>query len=539
MHLRLRTLQLLIALGLVVFGLAAWRAVSPETALTKLRSAFFVMREQYVEPIDEPAVVEGAIRGMIAHLDPHSAYLTPAQMERVRDEFNAGFEGIGVSFERIPATGGLPDTIAVQSVLEGGPSEGAGVQPSDRILFVNAESVAGLADSALVRRLRGPSGSEVRLTLFRPSQADTVVVAVTRGRVPLPSLEGMYMIDSHTGYVRLTRFARTTSGELVNAITTLRARGMDRLVLDLRGNGGGYMDQAVKVADEFLDADKVVVTQRGRTLQNTAAMGSTAGGRFERGPVIVLVDGATASASEIVAGALQDHDRALIVGQRTFGKGLVQTQRELPDGSAVRVTIARYYTPSGRLLQTPYVLGERPETYQASKRSLREHDRGLLLRDLLDEVPDSLKFRTDKGRTVIGGGGILPDVLVADSLAPTVLAVLRRGLETRFVRGVVSRDVVALRARYRTAEAFGQGFRFTPAQVAVFEQNSAAALADTSKSAAAWQGDLVAARAELTAILRARVAERIYGRGASRVVLGDTDRTLQAALQRWNEAIAL
>lgn len=539
MSLRFRPL-LLCLFALMAFGAGgAWKMLDQESALGKLRAAFFVMREQYVEPIDEPGVVEAAIRGMLKDLDPHSTYLTPAQMERVRDEFNAGFEGIGISFERLAGEGPASDTISVQYVLEGGPSEAAGVQTGDRILMIDATPVIGISDSAVVRRLRGPSGSEVRLTLLRPSAPDTLLLTVTRGRVPLPTVEGAYMLDARTGYVRLTRFARTTWGELVSALTTLRAQGMERLVLDLRGNGGGYLDQAVKVSDEFLGGSKVIVSQRGRTVQNTGIFSSNPGGRFERNPVVVLVDGASASASEIVAGALQDHDRALIVGQRTFGKGLVQTQRELADGSAIRVTIARYYTPVGRLLQTPYSRGEQPDTYQASKRDRRDRDRGLLLRSLLDEVPDSLKYRTPKGRTVIGGGGILPDVLVSDTLAPAVQAVIRRGLETRFARSRVEQGLAGLRARYPDGDRFRQDFRFPEADLAAFEQYAATALADTSKDVATWRADLRAVRADLDVLIRARMAGRLYGRGAAQAVLGERDLVLQVARRHWDEAVAL
>ena len=517
-------------------AIGAGRTPDPSSALDALRTAFLTITNRYVEDADPERLTESAIRSMLARLDPHSTYLTAAQMERVRDEFSAGFEGVGISFETIS---GPPDTVGVVSVLPGGPSEAAGVLTGDRFLTIDGRSAIGLRDSALVRRLRGARGSDVQLTFLRPSTRDTVRFTVTRDRIPLRSVDASYMIDERTGYVKMARFARTTAGEVIAALASLRGQGMERLVLDLRGNGGGYRDQAVRVADEFLRDGLVVVSQRSRVAANTAVFRSSAGGRFEAEPVVVLVDGSSASASEILAGALQDHDRALVVGARTFGKGLVQEQRELVDGSAVRVTIARFYTPSGRLIQTPYAQGSKIDAYYTAKRARQARDRGVTLESLLSEVPDSLKYRTPRGRTVIGGGGILPDVLIEDSLAAPIQAVLRRSLETRWVRSWVDAHGSTFRAGYPTAEAFRTRFRLDDADYARFADYAAAALAGAGKDAATWRADLDRHRPELDGLLRARLATRLYSREAAQPIYNETDRVLRAALLHWSEAEAL
>ncbi len=525
--------------------LAGWTASDAATSLAKLRVAFLTMREAYVDAPDESRLVEGAIRGMLKRLDPHSAYLTPAEMARVREQFSAGFEGVGIAYERIlgPA-GGRADTFAVQSLVPGGPSEAAGVRTSDRILALDGRSVQGLADSALVARLRGPGGTQVAMRLLRLPSRDTVEVVVTRGRVALPAVESAFLLDDRTGYIRLVRFARTTSDEVVAAATRLRGEGAVRFVLDLRGNGGGLLDLAVQLSVAFLPAGLRIVEQRGRTARNTAVFTATSAGAFETDPLVILVDGATASASEIVAGAMQDHDRALVVGQRTFGKGLVQTQRELPDGSAVRVTVARYYTPLGRLVQTPYATGEGRDAYFASKRDRERRDQGLLLRDLLGEVPDSLHYRTPRGRTMIGGGGILPDVIVSDSLDATVRAVLRTGEETRLARAYVDVHRDALLARFPTAAAFARDFAFSDAERTARDAALATRLttlrADTTAlDAAAWRPRLRADARMLDALLRARIALRLYGREASQRVLVAEDAVLREARTHWTDAVAL
>lgn len=519
------------ALALVAVGALGFRAA--DAPLDLLRSAFATIYQNYVEEVPVDRVVEHGIRTMLKELDPHSTYLTVADMRRVRDEFNAGFEGIGVSFERLAGT---PDTAAVQSVLPGGPSEAAGLLSGDRLLRADGKSLLGLPDSLIVRTLRGPGGSSLELQVQRYGEPAPRTVRITRGRIPVNSVEAVYLLDDETGYVRLVRFSRTTTDEVRDALSRLSAMGMKRAVLDLRGNGGGYLDQAVKISDLFLPPGKTVVTQQGRTTQ---VFTTERGNEFESLPLIVLVDGSSASASEIVAGAMQDQDRALLVGRRTFGKGLVQQQRELVDGSAIRVTIARFLTPSGRLIQTPYTRGDTPEEYYAAKRDRQSRDRNLRLEELLSEVPDSLKFRTPSGRVVIGGGGILPDVLVTDTLGTATAVVLRQGLIDRWVRGFVYSRAAALHGGYRDGAAFVASYRIAPEDYNAFLDFTSTNLADDRTSAATWRNRLDLERLELDALLRGRIAGRVFDRDAALRLYNVRDRTLEEAVRHWPEAAAM
>ncbi|MCA0268274.1 MAG: PDZ domain-containing protein [Bacteroidetes bacterium] len=519
------------ALALLAVGTLGFRAA--DAPLDLIRSAFATIYQSYVDDVPVDRVVEHGIQTMLKELDPHSTYLTVSEMRRVRDEFNAGFEGIGIAFERLTGT---PDTAAVQSVLPGGPSEAAGLLPGDRLLRADGKSLLGLPDSLIVRTLRGPGGSSLELQVQRYGEPSPRTVRITRGRIPVNSVEAAYLIDDETGYVRLVRFSRTTTDEVRDALSRLSTMGMKRAVLDLRGNGGGYLDQAVRISDLFLPSGKTVVTQQGRTTQ---VFKTERGNEFEALPLIVLVDGSSASASEIVAGAMQDQDRALLVGRRTFGKGLVQQQRELVDGSAIRVTIARFLTPSGRLIQTPYTRGETPEEYYASKRDRQSRDRNLRLEALLSEVPDSLKYRTPAGRIVIGGGGILPDVLVTDTLGTATAVVLRQGLIDRWVRSFVYSRATALRSGYRDGSAFVASYRIAPEDYNAFLDYTSTNLADDRTSAATWRSRLDLERLELDALLRGRIAGRVFDRESSLRLYNVRDRTLEEAMRHWPEATAM
>ena len=411
-----------IGLGL---GLAASRTQQPAPeAFGVFQDAYERIRAEYVEPIDSERVAASAVRGFVDELDPHSAYIAADRMKAIEESFQASFQGIGVSYELVDGPRDQ-DTIAVVTVVPGGPSDEAGIRPGDRILSVEGTSAIGWSHETVQSRLKGREGSRVRVALYRPGEPDTLRVRITRDEVPIETVDVAYMMDEATGYLRLNRFARTTYREVREALLRLKGQGMKRLILDLRGNAGGYMSMAEKVADEFLAEGQEIVSARSRHDEYNQTKYATGGGAFEDGPVTVLVDGQTASASEIVAGALQDHDRALIVGRRTFGKGLVQRQFSLGDGSGLRVTIARFYTPSGRLIQTPY--GNDGTSYHEQKRDLSTRDSIPDRDDLLDETPDSLRYRTDAGRVVVGGGGILPDEIVPADTSEDRLRYLLEG----------------------------------------------------------------------------------------------------------------
>ena len=363
---------LLIALVLIGVGIVAGQTLkhasgwgAPPDVYEKLESAIQVVETNYVDPRPPGVLGESALRGLLSGLDPHSAYIGADRMQRVRESFEAEFDGIGVTYERIRA-GAAPDTAVIVSVIPNGPSDEAGVRPGDRLVRVDTTSLVGQPDARIQSLLKGPSGTAVDVAVRRPGVADPVTLSITRDRIPLNTVDAAYMLDTTTGYIKLNRFAQTTHSELRDALNALLEDGMERLVLDLRGNAGGLMNMAERVADEFLQDDQLVVSARGREDTVVEEYRTQRAGLYEDEPLMVLVDERSASASEIVAGALQDHKRALIVGQPTYGKGLVQRQYELGDGSGLRLTVARFYTPRGRVIQQPYDTGPavaRPAAY--------------------------------------------------------------------------------------------------------------------------------------------------------------------------------
>lgn len=523
-----------VQLGSVIFG------DDISKSLRKVEDAFVLIAQRYVEDVDHAEMAEDAIQGMLGALDPHSMYFNADRMRRETEQFDAAFEGIGVSYELV---GGpeAPDTISVVSVIPGGPSERAGLFTSDRIIAVDGKSTAGFDDEQVRGHLKGPGGSEVTVTIRRPGVPEPFDVQIRRDRVPIVTLDAAYMMDEETGYIKLNRFAKTTHTEFRRALRTLKEEGMQRLVLDLRGNGGGYMSMAVRVSDEMLSEGQMIVSQRGRTRDTNESFTATDGGLWEEGAVIVLVDPNSASASEIVAGALQDHDRGLIVGRRTFGKGLVQNQFTLNDGSALRVTIARYYTPSGRLIQTPYDDGDR-SAYLEEKREQQRHDGALALEDLIDEVPDSLKFRTRGGRIVIAGGGILPDYIVhVDTLDAFTRALLRGAHERDYVRRWLDLHGAEIRDRFGSdAWAFQQGFDFSGEELAdlyAFAASRGIQVTDDGAGDTFIRGEID--EEGLKAMLKGRIARRLYDQSAWYPAFHPVDETLNEARALWGQAAEL
>lgn len=372
-------------------------------SLHKFRQVMTHINDYYVDDVETEQLVETAIEQMLDELDPHSLYIPYEEQKIVGDQLESKYEGIGVEFNI------FKDTIVVVTALSGGPSEKLGILSGDKIIKVGDEVVAGIGinNRGVLERLRGEAASEVTITILRGKKQ--IEYTIVRGEIPQYSLDAAYMIDAETGYIKINRFAASTFLEFKEALFKLQDRGMQNLILDLSGNGGGYMDPAVKMVDEFIEDGKLIVYTKGKLKQSNVAYKSENPGEFEKGALIVLVDEGSASASEIVAGAIQDHDRGLIVGRRTFGKGLVQNYWELNDGSELRLTTSRYYTPSGRNIQKPYEGGNLDAYY-------REYYERYISGELYSEdsikVADSLLFKTAKGRTVFGGGGIMPDYFV-------------------------------------------------------------------------------------------------------------------------------
>ncbi|CCH51508.1 carboxyl-terminal protease [Fibrisoma limi BUZ 3] len=372
---------------------------------TKYREILQLIENNYVDTVNTDELVDFSINKMLEKLDPHTAYMNPQEAVAARSQLEGGFDGIGVEFNI------YKDTVYVVTPLAGGPSETAGIQSGDKIIRVNETDLTGSkVDNAKVfQTLRGKRGTEVKLTIVRKGDAEPKVYTVTRDRIPTYSVDAAYMVDNKTGYIKVNRFSETTYDEFKTALSSLKQQGMSQLMLDLRNNPGGYMDRATSIADEFISGNKLLVYTDGKDNRYDRQTYARIAGQFEEGALVVLIDEGSASASEIVAGALQDHDRALIAGRRSFGKGLVQMPVQLSDGSELRLTISRYFTPSGRSIQKPYVPGQAGDyEHELEQRSKRGE---YFIADSIKNDP-SKKFKTDAGRVVYGGGGITPDYFI-------------------------------------------------------------------------------------------------------------------------------
>lgn len=376
-----------------------------DSPMRKLQIAEMAINNLYVDSVDEQKLVEDGIKGMIEKLDPHSSYMTAKEVKEANEPLQGNFEGIGVQFNMVE------DTLLVIQPVIGGPSEKQGIIAGDRIVSVNDTAIAGVSmpKEEIMRRLRGPKGTKVNLGVVRRGIADTLRFVVTRDKIPVKSIDAAYMIRPGIGYIRIGSFGAQTHEEFCQSIMKLTGEGMQSLILDLQENGGGYLHAAVAIANEFLDNNELIVYTQGRRVPRNEyrAQGN---GLFEKGKVVVLVDSYSASAAEIVTGAIQDQDRGLVVGRRSYGKGLVQRPIDLPDGSMLRLTIAHYYTPSGRCIQKPYEKGKKGDYAMDVVNRLKS---GELMHEDSIHFVDSLKYYTLKEhRVVYGGGGIMPDYYV-------------------------------------------------------------------------------------------------------------------------------
>lgn len=373
---------------------------------TKYHEIIMNIKKSYVDEVDVDSLQDYALAKMLEKLDPHTTLLPPPDAAMANADLGTGFDGIGVEFNI------YNDSLFVISPLAGGPSEAVGIQSGDIILKANTVDLVGsqLNNNLVMRVLRGKKGSEVKLEVRRKGIKESLFYTVKRDKIPTYSIDAAYMIDKNTGYIKINRFSESTYKEFKSHLQTLVDNGMKKLMLDLRGNPGGYMDRATDIVDELIDGEDVIVYTKGKDRANNYEIKAGKKGIFEKGEIVVLVDEGSASASEIVAGALQDYDRATIIGRRTFGKGLVQAPIRLSDGSELRLTIARYYIPSGRSIQKPYTSGNQLEYYgdMAERYSHQE----MFVEDSIRN-DESLKYQTKGGKTVYGGGGITPDIFVS------------------------------------------------------------------------------------------------------------------------------
>ena len=420
---------------------------------TPVQEVMDLINMNYVDSISTDTIADGAIDGMLSHLDPHSVYIPPADAVEMNEDLQGNFEGIGVEFQI------FDDTVNVMNVLAGGPSDKANLKVGDKFVKVGDSAVAGngISNDRIRKLLRGPGSSEVTVTLLRVGNPKPMQVHITRGTIPLPSVDVAYMLNKETGYIRINRFSETTHAEFAQAMMQLQKEGLQRLVLDLRGNGGGILQESIECADDFLDGDKLIVYTVGARSPR-ADYRCRRDGLFEKGKLVLLTDEGTASASEVLTGALQDWDRATIIGRRTFGKGLVQQPFQLSDGSSLRLTIARYYTPTGRSIQKPYDKGHEDYNEEVMKRF---HDGEVLHGDTTTRhAGPSYRTLGPEHRTVYGGGGITPDIFIGFDTST-----FSRSATTLYVTGTLSRFIyayyiqhLALFQAYKTPAEFIAGF---------------------------------------------------------------------------------
>ena len=420
-----------VAMGIVIGGMLNFpkRILSKQNASkAKIEKLIDFINEEYVDDVNSDSIVDLTVNSILANLDPHSVYIPPSEQSSEAELMKGDFVGIGVNFYM------FTDTVTIVKPLENGPAEKAGILAGDRILFADKDKLFGrkLPTDSLYNKLKGEEGSSVLLTIYRKSSHKKLKIKVVRDVIPIKSVDAYLKLNATTGYIKINRFAESTYDEFRVGLEQLKKQGMKTLVIDLRDNGGGYLEKAVEIADELLKDKELIVFTKNRKGEVNKTF-ATEEGIFETGRVYVLIDENSASASEILAGAIQDNDRGTIVGRRSFGKGLVQREMDFEDGSAVRLTTSRYYTPSGRSIQKPYVKGQ-SEEYSHDYETRFEN--GELYAKNKIKVADSLKFKTKKGRIVYGGGGIVPDVFVPLEVKKgeeSVAYILSSGLVSHFV----------------------------------------------------------------------------------------------------------
>lgn len=507
-------------------------------SLTRFKSAYEYVMASYPEQ-DLTALTEDAIRGMMSLLDPHSVYIEPDDSERIEEQFAGKFQGIGIQFNIIG------DTITVVTAISGGPSDKLGIRSGDRIIAIDDSTAVGFSNEDVIKRLRGEKGTTVDVTIVRPGATRLLDFTITRDDIPLYTVDTHYMLDEQTGYVKINRFAATTHEEFMASVQDLESRGMKRLVLDLQNNPGGYLSQAIAIAEEFFPRGTELVGTISRHDRFTSSYDSRRDGDISTMPVIVLVNEGSASASEIVSGAIQDHDRGLVVGKRTFGKGLVQQQYPLVDESNIRVTISRYYTPSGRVIQKPFINGREEYAHEIIE---REHDASVDAEEFMNHVPDSLVFRTKAGRKVYGGGGIVPDVFVKED---TTLSgylfnfMVANQIDFDFVRGYLDAKGSEFREEWGgDFERFRSEFEWQPEQRVEFVQRleKAGLIIDNSLSEPEVKADTLSIPSsylEETAWMsygrmKAELARQVWGSAYFYPVINDYfGDTIKQAMELW------
>ena len=490
-----------------------------DQSIRKIESLLRLIDRSYVDTINNKDLSEKAVVSFLKELDPHSVYISKEEIDKMNEPLVGNFEGVGIQFNI------HKDTILVVSPISGGPSEKLGIQSGDKIIKVDGELVAGIGitNQGVMDRLRGKKGTEVTVSIFRKGEKELIDYLIIRDKIPIFSVDAGYMASSNIGYIKLNRFAGTSMREIKGKLDTLRKQGMEHLILDLRGNGGGYLQTAIDLADEFLSNRKLIVYTQGRSFPKNERL-ATARGTFEQGKVVVLIDNGSASASEIVSGAIQDWDRGLVLGRRSFGKGLVQKPYTLADGSMVRLTIQRYYTPTGRCIQKPY------EEYENDYFNRLEKGE-FFSKDSID-LPDSLKFYTPQDRVVYGGGGIIPDIFVPvdTSMGSDYLTSLRRkGLFNKFVVNYLDNHRKEILEEYPNLETFKNNFNTENELLEEFIEFAA------EKKVEKNEEDLAISKKMILSLLKAYTAMGLWKTNAYYEIINEIDPIYAKAIEVVND----
>ena len=518
---------IILTLG-IILGIQIQKVFPDDTLrdnLAKFNDVMNLTERYYVDPVDSKTLVAAAINGMLSKLDPHSVYIPANQIPSIEESFRGDFEGIGIEFQVVN------DTLTVVSPISGGPSEALGIMAGDQIIKIDGKSAIALTNDQVRKKLRGKAGTKVDVTILRIGIKEPINYTITRAKIPIYSVDTHFMINDKTGYVIVSRFAGTTYDELVKALTDLKSKGMKQLILDLRGNPGGYLNQAVKVADLFISGNKKIVYTKGRRSEFDEEYDASKSSPYEKIPLIVLVNKGSASASEIVSGAIQDWDRGLIVGETTFGKGLVQRQYSLPDNSALRLTIARYYTPSGRLIQRNYKGLKNRSEYYADAGDTSEAQ-GNNINHTAEKDTGQIIYHTNDGRVVYGGGGITPDYIVkSPDITAYTTNLLKNNIFYKFILEYLRQNEQKIKNKYgKDVRAFVKNYQLLEITINSFINFS------KSNGIKFNQKEYNADKEYITTRLKAQVARNFWKNEGWYMVMLSVDEQSEKALGLFTEA---
>ena len=513
----------LLALSL---SMNAQRTMTMPQAMQKLLNAEYAISSLYVDSVNEDKLIEDAIKGMLENLDPHSSYTDAKETKELEEPLQGEFSGVGIQFNM------NKDTLYVIQTVPGGPSERVGVLAGDRIIYVNDTIIAGvkMKNSDIQKRLRGKKGTNVTIKVKRPGVKELITFRITRDNIPLHSIDAQYMLDERTGYLRISRFGAKTHEEMMDALHELKKQGMTQLIMDLSDNGGGYLNAAIDMCNEFLDRGQLMVYTEGQNAPRNEA-NANGWGNYKDLHMVVMVNQYSASAAEIFAGAMQDWDRAVVVGRRTFGKGLVQRPFKFDDGSMMRLTVARYYTPSGRCIQKPYNRGDK-KAYEHELLDRANEGEYYSLDSI--QFNDSLRYTTRlNGRTIYGGGGVMPDVYVpvdTSEYSTYYRDMTAKGIINQYVISYVDKHRKDIAKQYKTVKDFDNGFIVTDEMMRDFiargEQDSVKY--DEEKYRISEQ--------LLKDIIKGLIARDVYGdQSAYSIIINHRNRDLQAAIAVLND----